>query len=59
MPSGQDVRGRGHLDVALGTVGPHQPEAAADAMRTHIDSAIEAIRVGRALGGPLSGDGSS
>lgn len=29
------------------------PDAAAEAMRTHIDSAIEAINLGRALGGPL------
>jgi DNA-binding FadR family transcriptional regulator len=34
----------------------HNPVAAADAMRTHLDSAIEAIRIGRSLGAPTFAD---
>jgi GntR family transcriptional repressor for pyruvate dehydrogenase complex len=37
----------------------HDPVAATDVMRAHLDSAIEAIRIGRTLGGPAaSGAGS-
>jgi DNA-binding FadR family transcriptional regulator len=36
----------------------HDPVAAADTMRRHLDSAIEAIRIGRSLSNPLPDDGS-
>jgi GntR family transcriptional repressor for pyruvate dehydrogenase complex len=39
--------------VVLAAIRAHDPEAAAAAMRTHVDSAIEAIHEGRTLGGPL------
>jgi GntR family transcriptional repressor for pyruvate dehydrogenase complex len=32
----------------------HDPAAATDVMRTHLDSAIEAIRIGRTLAGPAA-----
>jgi DNA-binding FadR family transcriptional regulator len=37
----------------------HDAAAAAEAMRRHMDSAIEAIRVGRTLGGPLPQNGAT
>ena len=42
--------------VVLAAIRAHDPEAAAAAMRTHSDSAIEAIHEGRTLGGPLPGE---
>jgi DNA-binding FadR family transcriptional regulator len=42
-------------DRVLAAIRARDREAARDAMRRHIDSAIEAIHVGRALGEPLVG----
>jgi len=39
--------------LVLNAIRAHDPDAAAAAMRRHIDSAIEAIHQGRALGEPL------
>lgn len=40
-----------HTQIAE-AINAHDPDAAARLMRRHIESAIEAIRVGRSLGGP-------